>query len=72
MHELFAPKKESVDSVRTWLEAEGIESERISQSTNRQWIQFDAPAAEVERLLKTEYHHYEHFASGKTNIGCDG
>lgn len=31
----------------------------------------DASASEVENLLKTKYHHYEHLATGKSNIGCD-
>ena len=43
----------------------------MSLSANKQWLQFDAPAAEVENLLKTDYHHYEHLRTGNTNIGCD-
>ena len=29
------------------------------------------PVAEVERLINTEYYHYEHLQTGKTNVGCD-
>jgi tripeptidyl-peptidase-1 len=60
-----------VDGVRAWLEAAGVEPHRVSQSTNKQWLQFDAKAAEIEGILHAEYHHYEHKQSGKTNIGCD-
>lgn len=71
VHDLFAPHKNTVDSVRTWLEAAGIDPSRLSQSTNKQWLQFDAETAELEELIKADFHHYEHLPTGKTNIGCD-
>ncbi|KAL8663945.1 MAG: hypothetical protein Q9202_003494 [Teloschistes flavicans] len=71
IHDIFAPSQDSVDSVRQWLEAAGIEPHRISQSTNKQWLQFDAQTLEVEKLLQAEYHQYEHAQTGKTNVGCD-
>ncbi|KAL8832256.1 MAG: hypothetical protein Q9191_000388 [Dirinaria sp. TL-2023a] len=71
VHDIFAPAKNTVDNVRAWLQASGIEPGRVSQSINKQWLQFDAKAAEVEALIKAEFHHYEHLATGKTNIGCD-
>ena len=71
IHDLFAPKTESVDTVKEWLHDAGIHSDRISQSVNKQWMQFDASVEEVEGLIQTEYYHYEHLSTGKTNIGCD-
>lgn len=71
VHDLFAPHKDTVDTVNNWLKASGIEEERISQSINKQWLQFDASVAEVESLVKTEYYHYTHYDTGKSNIGCD-
>ena len=71
IHDLFAPKKGSVDTVVEWLDSAGISSDRVSQSVNKQWMQFEATAGEVESLIQTEYYHYEHLATGKTNIGCD-
>ncbi|KAL8637835.1 MAG: hypothetical protein Q9228_004943 [Teloschistes exilis] len=71
IHDLFAPSQDSVDSVRQWLEAAGIAPHRVSLSTNKQWLQFDAETLEVENLLQAEYHHYEHAQTGRTNIGCD-
>lgn len=44
---------------------------RISQSANRQWIQFDAAVEEAEALLQTKYHNYEHAHSGRVQIACD-
>ncbi|KAF2223360.1 putative alkaline serine protease AorO [Elsinoe ampelina] len=69
--DFFAPSAETVDAVRSWLVSAGISAERIGQSANKQWIQFDAKTEEAEKLLKTEYHAYQHAASGKTNIACD-
>ena len=67
----FAPSDESVAAVRAWLENAGIESDRISQSTNKQWIQLDAYTHEAEDLLKNKFHIYEHDSNGKMSIGCD-
>lgn len=57
--DLFAPERAAVEAVNAWLEDSGISSHRVSQSTNKQWIQFDASVDEVERLLSTQYHVYE-------------
>ncbi|CAK4006177.1 related to Tripeptidyl-peptidase sed1 [Lecanosticta acicola] len=71
VHDLFAPAPDAVDAVRAWLHDADISPARISQSTNRQWIQFDATAAEAERLFKTKYHHYEHLPTGSKHVACD-
>jgi len=71
IHDIFAPRKDTVVTVRQWLQDAGIAAKRIRQSVNKQWLQFDASAWEVETLIKTEYHHYAHHGTGKTNIGCD-
>ena len=90
VHDLFAPKPESVDAVSEWLHTSGksslrlqkspfidaiskpgIDRARVSQSVNKQWMQFDATTEELEALILAEYHHFEHLATGKSNIGCD-
>ena len=71
IRELFAPQQNTVETVSSWLQESGIEANRISQSVNKQWLQFDATASEVEALIKTEYYNYAHYGTGKTNIGCD-
>lgn len=68
--ELFAPPPESIDAVRNWLTASGIESSRISLSRGRNWLNVNASIAEVEDLLKTEYKVYEH-TTGQKHIACD-
>ncbi|SPQ24197.1 5c144f50-d437-4163-8e69-cc08c50b03a7 [Thermothielavioides terrestris] len=68
--ELFAPQNLSVARVKGWLTSAGISEGRISQSANKQWIQFDAPVHEVEELLLTRYHIFEHLETGIKNIAC--
>jgi tripeptidyl-peptidase-1 len=71
INELFAPAKESVSAVRDWLESAGIAGPRVSQSANKQWLQFDGDAEEVERLFGTEYYIYNDDVSGKSYLGCE-
>lgn len=70
IHDLFAPAQKSVDSVRDWLESMGIPGHRVSQSTNKQWLQFDANPDEVENLLQTEYYTYDHEDTGRSHVAC--
>jgi tripeptidyl-peptidase-1 len=67
---MFAPSKESVDSVLAWLDSSGIASDRVSQSVNKQWLQFDADAEEAETLIRAEYHVYSHSDSAKSHLAC--
>ncbi|KAG9234614.1 putative alkaline serine protease AorO [Amylocarpus encephaloides] len=69
--DLFAPSKTTSDAIIDWLVSEGIEADSISQSANKQWMQFDTEACTLESLLKTEYHVYEHAHNGKATIACD-
>lgn len=69
--DIFAPSRNTVDTVKGWLENAGISGKRVSQSANKQWLQFDAYVKEVESLFHTKYHAYEHEATGKINFACD-
>lgn len=60
-----------MDAVNNWLISAGIAAEKISQSVNKQWIQFDASTEDLEFLLNTKYHVYEHTETGKTTVACD-
>lgn len=57
-----------MQSVVGWLENEGIERQRVKVSGNGGWVEVKASVEEVESLLKTEYHSYEH-PSGAKQIG---
>ncbi|KAK4976780.1 hypothetical protein LTR42_002825 [Elasticomyces elasticus] len=69
--DIFAPSADAVATVKAWLHAAGVEADRVSQSVNKQWLQFDAKTSEVEELLKAQYHFYEHGQTGKSSIACD-
>ncbi|CAN8096667.1 unnamed protein product [Discula destructiva] len=69
--DFFAPPRESVEAVRDWLVAGGIDVGRISQSVNKQWIQFDATVAEAEELLYTDYFWFKHSPTGTENVAAE-
>ncbi|KAI1488921.1 peptidase S8/S53 domain-containing protein [Biscogniauxia mediterranea] len=69
--DFFAPPPTSVAAIKEWLVKAGIPSHAISQSTNKQWIQFDAPVSQVEDLLMADYHVWEHRDTGVQNIACE-
>lgn len=66
--EKFAPKSESIESVREWLYENGIDRGRVRLSGSKAWLEVNATVEEAENLLNTEYHVYEH-ESGKEHIG---
>ncbi|XXG96353.1 hypothetical protein Hte_002635 [Hypoxylon texense] len=67
----FAPAEASFNAVKAWLVEAGISSDAISQSINKQWVQFDAPVSKVEDLLMADYHVWEHLDTGVKNVACD-
>lgn len=71
VHNIFAPAEESVNAVNQWLEDEGVVRDRVSQSANKQWLQFNSPVREIETILRTEFYHYEDLSSGALSIGCE-
>ncbi len=34
-------------------------------------MQFDATAMEIGALIEAEFHHFEHFPSGRSSVACD-
>jgi tripeptidyl-peptidase-1 len=60
-----------MDAVYEWLVSADVTAEKISQSANKQWMQFDASASDLESLLNTQYHVYEHPGTGKSTVACD-
>ncbi|TVY71195.1 Tripeptidyl-peptidase sed1 [Lachnellula suecica] len=68
---LVAPASETFDTVRLWLEESGIDGGRISTSTNKVWLQFDAAVEEAEQLLKTKFHLFANTETGDMNVACD-
>ncbi|KAJ5175794.1 Tripeptidyl-peptidase sed1 [Penicillium canariense] len=70
VHDFFSPSQATVDNVRSWLESSGIAVDRVSHSANKQWLQFDASADELEQLLRAEYYLYSHADTGRSHIAC--
>lgn len=67
--DLFAPAEDSVNAVSDWLRSAGIE--HFTQSVNKQWLQVDLRVEELEDLLHTKYHEWEHTGSGDVHVACD-
>ncbi|KAI1352315.1 subtilisin-like protein [Xylaria sp. FL0043] len=68
--DFFAPDQSRVDVVKEWLQNAGISADRISVSANKQWIQFDATADEVEDLLFADFYVWEH-TDGSTDMSTE-
>ena len=67
----FSPTEETLDAVREWLTQSGIDTERHITSPNRGHIQFRANVSEIEELLATEYHLWEHADTGDVTLSCE-
>jgi len=68
--EKFAPSKESVETVRSWLLSSGFSHDRIRLSSSGGWIEVDSTIAEAEELLRADYHVYKH-ESGHEQTACE-
>lgn len=69
--DFFAPAPSTVSVVQDWLVSHGIAAERIGQSANKQWLQFDATVAEAEDLLFAEFFVWEHDGTGAQDISTE-
>ena len=64
----FAPSKDSSDTVRSWLIDAGFHPGRLESKHNDAWIEVHAATvSEVETLLNTQYHVFDH--DGEERIG---
>ncbi|KAF5868249.1 putative subtilisin-like protein [Botrytis fragariae] len=67
--DMFAPSRETVEVVRTWLHEAGIAPERVRVSKGGAWISFNATTEEAEGLLRTRYFVWEHEEGGR-HVAC--
>ncbi|KAH6655934.1 putative protease S8 tripeptidyl peptidase I [Truncatella angustata] len=65
----FQPSDTAVQAVRDWLASHGIVD--VTHSENKGWLAFDAPASQVEALLKTEYYEHADQITGGVVPACD-
>jgi tripeptidyl-peptidase I len=68
---LFRPSSESIGAVRDWLHGAGIEMERHTVTLGKGYLRFNASVEELENLLSTKYHMYEHSSTQEAHVGCD-
>lgn len=68
---MFSPSQDTIETVRAWLVASGIEDNVIVHSDNKGWLAFDIPAWQAEEIFQTEYHEHVHANSGGVRVGCD-
>jgi tripeptidyl-peptidase-1 len=57
-------------AVNMWLVDAGIHKARIRQSASLNWIEVNTTIFEAEKLLKTEYHIFDHMISGQPQVAC--
>ena len=67
----FAPSRETVHSIVTWLNQSGIAMHRLHRSHCGGWLSFNASVHEAEQLLRTRYHLYERRTTGDLHAGCE-
>ena len=65
VHDMFAPSQDSVDAVKNWLLASGLDISDILHYENKGWLAVDIPVSHAENLLKAEYYEYDN------KIGCE-
>ncbi|KAL5115587.1 hypothetical protein ACEQ8H_006563, partial [Pleosporales sp. CAS-2024a] len=67
----FAPHPQASETTLTWLKESGIGLDRIKHSIGRNWVEFTATVDELEALLDTKYHYFQHKQQGGHRIACD-
>jgi tripeptidyl-peptidase-1 len=65
MEKYTSPAKETVDLVRTWLAAFGIDKNSISQPTP-DWMEVRVPISKAEIMLTSKYAMFKDSVTGKT------
>lgn len=69
VHETFTPDKSSYIAITKWLSDHGIETE-VDGRNSLNWLVVSLTFAELETLLATKYHFYQH-PSGRRYISCE-
>jgi tripeptidyl-peptidase I len=67
--DIFGPSNKSTSYIREWLHSSSIDLDR--QSARHSWLKFNATIQELETLLLTEYHVYQHHETREEHIRCN-
>lgn len=68
---MFAPSKETIDSVKAWLVKSGIPADKITLSKSKGWLTFETTVDKLQSLVKADFHVYENLQSRNDHIGTD-
>jgi tripeptidyl-peptidase I len=60
VHELIRPSDQTTNEVEKWLESNGLDADDFDYSPARDWIKFTSTVGDMEKLLQTSYHVFEH------------
>lgn len=69
--ELFAPDESSITAVKEWLVKSGIPAGSISSPKSKGWLDFETTVGQLQSVLQTQYHHYDHAVKQGDHIGTD-
>ena len=61
---LVAPDSDTVDAVSSWFADYGVAAERLVYSAAGDWVTVRLPLSQVEEMLNTKYHVFEHSEDG--------
>jgi tripeptidyl-peptidase I len=67
----FAPSRQAVGEVVSWLNQSGIVPTRLKRSHSGGWLSFNCTVQEAELLLHTKYHVYERGETGEIYAACE-
>ncbi|KAG8411214.1 hypothetical protein J3459_016525 [Metarhizium acridum] len=68
---LFAPDESSINAVKSWLIKSGVSADKITFPQSKGWVEFQSTVGELESILKTKYHLYDHIQARNAHIGTD-
>lgn len=71
MTELFAPDEKSIAAVKDWLVKSGVNADTISSSKSKGWLDFETTVGNLQDVLKTTYHVYNHVDGKGQHIGAE-
>ncbi|KAJ7351951.1 peptidase S8/S53 domain-containing protein [Mycena albidolilacea] len=69
--EIFAPPAKIIAVVLEWLHSSGVSPEHITILNDKTRMKNNSFASEAEELLRTQYHIYEHWDTGRVNVACE-
>ncbi|KIY52319.1 subtilisin-like protein [Fistulina hepatica ATCC 64428] len=65
---LVAPHPLSASLVNDWLSSHGIDKKEVTRSPSGDWIKISLPVVQIEQMIGTEFHVWEHASSRDTVV----